>query len=226
MTLTEETSAAELRGHFIIKGGDAVWHDGPFIRAMREGARLVINEISNANPDVLHLLFPILESQETARLTLPTGETIRPAEGFHVVATDNHPVDRLPEPLQDRFVAQLHATEPHPDALAGLSDDLRAVAESALQITDDRRISARQWNNLQALEQDFGRYEACLLVFGAERGAMMFDAIQVDELVFLLQRLPLKCYLRRRCHLRYAIVRPWIPVEAYLASTACLLLLY
>src|SRR5437667_8947398 len=68
VTLTEETSAAELRGHFIVKGGDAVWHDGPFIRAMREGKRLVLNEISNANADVLAMLFPILESWETAQL--------------------------------------------------------------------------------------------------------------------------------------------------------------
>jgi len=177
VTLTPDTSAAELRGHFVFKGGDTLWHHGPFARAMIEGSRLVINEISNASADVLALLFPILESWETARLTLPNNETLRPAEGFHVIATDNHPPDNLIEALQDRFVAYLYVAHPHPDALAGLDDELRPLAESALHITDNRRISARGWSNLQMLRPEFEIREACLLAFGPERGAMLGDAI-------------------------------------------------
>jgi MoxR-like ATPase len=179
VTLTVETSAAELRGHFIFKGGEAVWHDGPFVRAMREGKRLVINELTNASADVLALLFPILESPETAELTLPSGETVRPAPGFHVVATDNYAPDRLPGPLQDRFVAFLRVTQPHPDALAELADDLRELAESTERITDDRYMSARVWRNLHLLTPLFGLKTACLLVLGPERGQMVFDAIQL-----------------------------------------------
>lgn len=179
VTLTNETSAAELRGHFIFKGGDALWHDGPFVMAMKKGARLVVNEISHASADVLALLFPVLESQQTARLTLPSGETVVPAGGFHVVATDNHGPENLPEPLQDRFVATIHVTEPHPDALSGLDADLREVAESATVITDDRRVSARRWINLQMLSQEYGLHKACLLTFGLERGQMAFDAIRL-----------------------------------------------
>jgi MoxR-like ATPase len=179
VTLTDETPAAELRGHWVFKGGDAIWFDGPFIRAMREGKRLVINEICNANADVLALLFPILESPETAQLTLPTGETVRPAPGFHVVVTDNNPPDQLPEPLQDRFVVLLHVTEPHPDALAGLPEHLREAAAATLQLTDNRRISARGWTNLAMLEGEFGLEEACLLAFGPARGQMVFDALSV-----------------------------------------------
>ncbi len=179
VTLTEDTSAAELRGFYLLKGTDGVWHDGPFVRAMREGVRLVINEICHASADVLALLFPIFESPETARLTLPTGETIAPAPGFHVVVTDNSPPDRLPEPLQDRFVAILRVLEPHPDALAGLDQELRSLAEAAMCITDDRRISARGWQNLQALKGEFGLKRACQLCFGPDRGQMLYDAIQL-----------------------------------------------
>ena len=179
VTLTVETSAAELRGHFIFKGGDAVWHDGPFVRAMREGKRLVVNELTNASADVLAILFPVLESPETAELTLPSGETVRPAPGFHVVATDNHAPDRLPEALRDRFVAFLRVTQPHPDALAGLDDDLRELAEAAEDIVDDRYMSARVWKNIQLLARLFGLEKACLLTLGPDRGRMAFDAIQL-----------------------------------------------
>lgn len=179
VTLTEDTSAAEVRGHFIFKGGDAVWHDGPFLRAMREGKRLVINEIKHANADVLALLFPVLESWETAELTLPTGETVRPAPGFHVVVTDNDPPDQLPAPLQDRFMAIVHLTEPHPDAFADLRDGFRQLAEAGLAISDDRRISARRWQYLQMLENVLGLEHACLAAFGLQRGRMAYDAIRL-----------------------------------------------
>jgi MoxR-like ATPase len=181
VTLTDETSAAELRGHFIFKGGDTVWHDGPFARAMREGKRLVINEIGNASADVLALFFPILESWETAELTLPTGETLRPASGFHVVATDNRAPDQLPEALQDRFVAYVRVMEPHPDALAGLDPQFQKFAHALKDVDPERAVSARGWRNLQDLSGAFGLDTACRLVFGPDRGAMMFDAMTLAK---------------------------------------------
>lgn len=176
VTLTDETSAAELRGHFIFKGGDAIWHDGPFVRAMREGKRLVINEITNASSDVLALLFPILESFETACLTLPSGETVKPAEGFHVIATDNRAPDMLPEALQDRFMAYVEVTRTHPKALDGIDPKLKNVAEQTIG-EGDRLISARGWHSLDTLKEEFGLDDACKLAFGLTRGRRISDAI-------------------------------------------------
>jgi MoxR-like ATPase len=176
VTLTDETSAAELRGHFIFKGGDAIWHDGPFVRAMREGKRLVINEITNASSDVLALLFPILESFETACLTLPSGETVKPANGFHVVATDNRAPELLPEALQDRFMAYVEVTETHPKALEALSKDLQKVAAQTIG-DGDRLISARGWHSLDILRKEFGLNDACGLAFGLQRGDTIKDAL-------------------------------------------------
>jgi hypothetical protein len=176
ITLTDETSAAELRGHFILKGGDSPWHDGPFVRAMREGKRLVINEITNASADVLALLHPILEDESTAMLTLPSGETIKPAEGFHVVATDNRHPDLLPEPLQDRFEVYIEVTETNPAAFKALPDDLRKCAETTVG-DPDRRISARGWLALAKLREEFGLPDSCRMVFGLERGRMIHDAL-------------------------------------------------
>jgi MoxR-like ATPase len=181
VTLTADTPAAEVRGHFIMKGGDGLWHDGPFVRAMRAGARLVMNEISNAGDDVFQLLLLVLESPETAVLTLPSGETLRPTPGFHVVATDNSPPERLPEALRDRFQVVIEITRPHPDALAGLSPAVRRAAEAGLSVIDDRRVSARGWRTLDTLIVVFGLWAACRLVFGLERGTMIHDAMRIAE---------------------------------------------
>ena len=177
ITLTQEMPASELRGHYLPKGDHFEWHDGPVIRAMREGARLVINEILHASDDVLAFLFPILEFEETARLTLPTGETVMPAPGFHVVLTDNAAPDDLPAPLRDRFDALLEINEPHPEALARLPDALREVARRGFAIDDDRRVSIRGWLAVARLEPELGLADACAVVFGAERGSQIVDAV-------------------------------------------------
>ncbi len=176
-TLTQETPAAELRGTYLPRGDTLAWHDGPVMRAMKEGARLVLNEISHASDDALAFLYPVLEQPETARLTLPTGETVTPAPGFHVVVTDNLSPDGLPAALQDRFDATLEINEPHPSALARLSDALREVARRSFALDDERRLSVRRWLTLDRLRHDLGLEDACLVVFGAERGSQVFDAL-------------------------------------------------
>jgi len=179
ITLTDETSAVTLKGHYLMKAGDGVWHDGPFTRAMREGKRLVINEISNASADVLALLFPVLEADETARLTLENGETIIPAKGFHVIATDNRSPENLPEALQDRFKCYIEVRETHPAALARLSPGLRKIAEQMIG-DPDRRISARGWLALEDLIPEFGMSDACKMVFGEERGVMLHESLKLS----------------------------------------------
>lgn len=132
ITLTEETPAAELRGHFIPKGGEMEWHDGPFVRAMKEGARLVINEITHGSPDVWSILYPVLESKETAQLTLPTGELVIPHDDFHVICTDNSPPEELPQALKDRFDAIIKIDMPHDSAFEALPVEIRGAARKVM----------------------------------------------------------------------------------------------
>ena len=130
VTLTPETPAAELRGFFVPRGVEFVWQDGVFVEAMRKGARLVINEVAHASADVLAILHPLLESRETARLTLPNLETVVPAPGFQVVCTDNLPPDHLPPALRDRFKSLLHVVKrlaAGGDIPAVVGDDKHAV---------------------------------------------------------------------------------------------------
>ncbi|TFG98432.1 MAG: hypothetical protein E4H11_00470 [Myxococcales bacterium] len=181
VTLTPDTPSSELRGNYMPRGGEFVWVDGPVVRAMREGARLVLNEILHAADDVFRFLHPILEQQATARITLPTSETVVPAPGFSVVATDNSPPEALPAALRDRFDAVLEIREPHPDALALLSAPLREVARRSFALEEERRVSLRGWLVLDRLQQEFGLEDACLVVFGAERGSQLYDAIQLGK---------------------------------------------
>ncbi len=181
LTLTEETSSTELRGHYLPKGKEMPWHDGPATMAMREGARLVVNELTHASPDVLSLLHPLLENPDTARLTLPTGETVRPAPGYQLISTDNLPPEDLPEALRDRFDVILEVREPHPAALAQLDERLRGAALRSFSLEPDRRISLRGWFSVQRLIPEFGLRGACLAVFGPARGALVHDGLILGE---------------------------------------------
>lgn len=190
ITMTEETPAAEIRGHFLPKGDEMVWMDGPAVRAWREGARLVINEIDRASADTLSLLYAILDDPEFAELTLPTGEVVRPAKGFHVVATMNGTPYDLPLPLQDRFPVTIEVIDVNPEAIAALPSDLRVPAqESALIENEERRLSVRVWAEFASLRlklasqlgsKESGTVMAAQAIFGA-RWKEALRAIKYNE---------------------------------------------
>lgn len=178
ITLTQETPSAELRGHYVPKGDEFVWQDGPFTTAMRNGGRLVLNELSHASQDVLSICYPVLESIETAQLMLPSGETVRPADGFHVIITDNFGPEVLPEALRDRLDARLEVKTPHPAAMERLRPELRKVAERTVALPEERRISMRNWLAVQRLEGALGDLkDACRAVLGEDRAKVVMEAI-------------------------------------------------
>jgi ATP-dependent 26S proteasome regulatory subunit len=75
----QDMSPADLIGCYLPDGeGGAKWHDGPAIRAWREPAVCVFDEIDEVGGDVYPSTHTILDDKETARLTLPTGETLAP----------------------------------------------------------------------------------------------------------------------------------------------------
>lgn len=133
VTLNEDTSAQEILGHFVIKGGDTKWHDGPAIRAWKEGALLIINEIAEASGPVLTALYAILDDPEVAACTLPNGETVRPAEGFRVIATTNESPDTLPEALDDRFTSRIYASKPCDEAINALPGKVGSIVKNSYE---------------------------------------------------------------------------------------------
>jgi MoxR-like ATPase len=168
VTLTEDTPAAELRGHYVPRRGTFVWRDGPGVAAWRAGARLVLNEIDRAGGDLLTLLMAILDEREAAMLTLPTGEDVRPAPGFSVVATMNgDPGTDLRPALRDRFT-DIEVDAIHPDALAGLSPDLRPAAIGTTFADQARRASIRRWHRFQELRARMSAEDAARVSFGSQ----------------------------------------------------------
>jgi MoxR-like ATPase len=164
VTLTEESSVSELLGFYMPRGTEFVFSDGVAIKAWREGKLLVINEIDKAAGSVQTLLHAILDDQEMAVLTLPTGETIRPVPGFRVIATMNGKVDDLPVALADRFELKLLIDAPHPDAIDSLPHDLQAIARNAYS-SDESGISFREIVAYAKLRNILGEKDA-LVVFG------------------------------------------------------------
>ena len=177
ITLTEEMPASELRGHWTPCGNEFAWMDGPVVRAMREGAVVVLNELLHASDDARSFLHPILERTETASITLPTSETVTPAPGFRVIVTENRPPTELGAALRDRFDAVLEILEPHPAALAVLSPPLREAALRSFSLDEERRVSLRPFLVLDRLQHEIGLEDACTAVFGPQRGSQIHDAL-------------------------------------------------
>jgi MoxR-like ATPase len=182
VTLTPDTPAAELRGHYVPQGNQFVWQDGPAIKAWRCGGRLVINEIDHAGGDALSFLLNSLDSPETASLTLPTGELVRPNPQFQAVATMNGVPDHdLPMALRDRFPVAIEINEAHPKGIATLPVDLQNAAKGSVVASDpSRRLTLRAWMAFANLRTRIGAELAAQAVFQA-RAADVLDALRIAQ---------------------------------------------
>ncbi len=84
----EETSATDLIGRFIIKGAETVWQDGPLSLAVKDGAILYLDEISEARPDVIVAIHSLTDHRRELFID-KKAEIIRAKEGFMLVASFN-----------------------------------------------------------------------------------------------------------------------------------------
>ena len=185
VTMTEDTASANLEGFYKPSStGTFEWHDGIAIQAWRNGGRLVINEIDHASPDAMTFLHAILDDQDIAMLTLnnDTKETVRPAEGFQVVATTNSPPESLPLALKDRFPVKIHVDKIHPKAMAQFPDEWHGVINETTMIDDpEERISVRAWKEFFDLQdKGFSAQAAGKLVFGYKSEELV-DAITLSK---------------------------------------------
>lgn len=174
-----EQSASELIGQWTLKGREMVWVNGLGIQAWLQGARLVIDEIDRASADVLTFLYKLLDDPEFAQYKLPDGKTVRPAEGFQVIATMNGRPEDLPEAIRSRFPVTIECTEPNPVAIQALPEDLRDIARNTACHTDpDRRITLRVWFAYAQLRNDVGKEAAAQACF-QHRAQEILDALAI-----------------------------------------------
>jgi nitric oxide reductase NorQ protein len=57
----EDLTARDLTGRYIMKGGEAVWIDGPATMAVKEGAILYLDEVVEARKDVAVIIHPLTD---------------------------------------------------------------------------------------------------------------------------------------------------------------------
>jgi len=184
VTLSDETPAAELRGHFVPMGTEWRWMHGPAVRAYLEGAVLVLDEIDKASQDCLDFLHGLLNDKKLAgrpvQISLPNGETISPHDDFQVIATMNGEIEDLPPALQDRFAIAIEVRNPHPDAIAALPKDLQSAAKKVEDYEQAQRpATLRRWGAFALLRElpDVGAENAAKAIF-AHRAGELLDAIK------------------------------------------------
>jgi len=84
--INPETDEDDLLGGFRLINGETVFAKGPVLKAMENGAVLLLDEIDRATNKIM-CLQGILEGKPV--VVKKTGETITPAAGFNVIATAN-----------------------------------------------------------------------------------------------------------------------------------------
>lgn len=88
VSCNEDTSAADLVGRYILKGGDTLWQDGPVTRAVRSGALLYLDEIAEAREDVIVLLHSLTDHRRELYLDR-TNEILKAPPSFQLVVSFN-----------------------------------------------------------------------------------------------------------------------------------------
>lgn len=121
----EHTDVSEYIGRYApAPDGTIEWRDGALSSALRRGNWLLLDELNLAPSEVLEALNRLLDDNRELRIA-ETGEIIKPAVGFRLVATQNpassayggrKPLSRA---LRDRFV-EIHVDELPSDELVGV----------------------------------------------------------------------------------------------------------
>ena len=187
LVCTEDMTNADVSGSFMPSAnGGFSWVSGSALRAWEgngySGGRVVADEIDKAGGDVFATLLNFLDSPESASWEHPeTGRIYTPRNGFSAVMTTNiENMAELPVALADRFPVRIRISEPHPQALLKLSDDLRGMA---VRMSDagKQRISLRAFYAFDKLRSTLSIEESAEIVFG-ERASSVLEAMKVDAL--------------------------------------------
>jgi len=104
----EDLTARDLTGRFLMKGGEAVWVDGPATMAVRSGAILYLDEVVEARKDVTVIIHPLTDYRRM--LPIETlGIQISAPKSFMVVVSYNPGYQsirkNLKQSTKQRFIA-------------------------------------------------------------------------------------------------------------------------
>ncbi len=162
----EETSAADLLGRWLVKGGDTQWQDGPVTRAVREGAILYLDEVAEAREDVVVVLHPLADHRRELHLDR-LATSLAATEGFMLVASYNPGYRRgfreLKASTRQRFVS-LRFDYPAADVEAEI-----VLAESGATAAVAKKLVALAAKVRGLAELGLGETVSTRLLIGAAR---------------------------------------------------------
>jgi MoxR-like ATPase len=173
---TEEMTDADLIGTYKQKD-NGVWafSEGVGIKAWREGARLVVDEINRMNGDVESRMMALIDTVASSSWQHPdTGEVVKPHDNFSVVATKNgEPADLAPAIL-DRLIVRCEVNTPHPAAIESLPSYLRTLASTMTDPERSDRVSLRAFVDFHSIYEKSKNIDlATQVVFPEHYGTIM-----------------------------------------------------
>lgn len=133
----EDTSATDLLGRYIVKGGDTIWQDGPVTRALRMGAILYLDEISEAREDVIVVLHPLTDHRRAITIDKLSEELKAPPEFMLIISFNpgyQKGLKELKPSTRQRFIG-MHFDYPRPDIEAEIvAKESRCAMETAKKL--------------------------------------------------------------------------------------------
>jgi nitric oxide reductase NorQ protein len=141
-----DTTAADLVGEYTQNpDGTFTFIYGPLIRTMQEGKVLFIDDATLISPAVLAVTYPAMDGRREITVKAHKGETIKAADGFHVVAGHNPGVHGaiLTEALASRFAVKIKVSTDY-DLAHALKIDPRAV-KAARDLADRQASGEIGW---------------------------------------------------------------------------------
>jgi nitric oxide reductase NorQ protein len=104
----DDLSTGDLVGRYLIRGGDAVWVDGPLTTAVRTGAICYLDEIVEARKDTTVVIHPLADERRELPID-KRGELLRAPPGFMLAVSYNPGYQSVLKDLKpstrQRFVA-------------------------------------------------------------------------------------------------------------------------
>ena len=199
VNLNGYTSPDELVGSKSARDGSTFFEDGVIIQAMRTGAVLVVDELNAATPDCMFIFHALLDDER--KITLPTGEVVKPHPEFRFFATMNPDyegtksinrafldrfgviiVETLAPDLEEKYLINNGASQVDANNMVLFANAYRAAYRDQKTMTFCSTRTLLQWNDL--VKQGFTLEQAFLFaVLGksrAEEKTAMIDVFSAQ----------------------------------------------
>lgn len=180
---TEEMTDADLIGCYKQnEKGTWTFQEGVGIKAWRQGARLVVDEINRMNGDVESRMMALIDSHASSSWQHPdTGEIVKPHQNFSVVATMNGEPEDLAPAILDRLTVRIAVNEPNPKALEALPEYLRGIATKWTGSNAYPRFSLRSFVDFHAMNTSSADLEmSARVAFGEDQWKELNDFLLVN----------------------------------------------